>query len=372
MPRERSIRVAQPEFSGNEAAYVLDCVTSEWVTAAGQYVKRLETEFAQWMGVEHAVACSSGTAAVHLALLALGVKPGDEVILPTLTYVATANAVRYCGAVPVFCEAEPGTMNIDPDDIEHRITPRTVGIIPVHMYGHSADMDRIMQIAGSHGLWVAEDAAQAHGATCNGRRCGSIGDAGAFSFFGNKIMTTGEGGIVTTRDDQCAARLRLYAGQGVDPGRRYWFPVIGYNYRMTNLQAALGVAQLERIDHLLEARQTVARWYGSHLEAAGGLVTPPVQKSYAHHVYWMYTVVLNDDAAMSRDDLIARLDEDGIETRPVFHPVHTLPPYQTDVEMHFPVSERLGRQGISLPTHSRLSEDDVAYVCERLSHHLGS
>jgi perosamine synthetase len=370
MATERLIRVAQPEFSGNEAAYVLDCIETEWVTAGGKYVKSFESAFAEWIGVRHAIACSSGTSALHLALLAFGAGPGDEVLVPTLTYVATANAVRYCNATPVFCESEADTMNIDPDDIEDRITAKTVGIVPVHMYGHSVDMKRIREIAGRHGLWVAEDAAQAHGATYNGISCGSLGDIGTFSFFGNKIMTTGEGGMVVTDDDDYANAIRLYAGQGVDANRRYWFSVVGYNYRMTNVQAALGVAQLERIDDLLVARQRVAQWYAAQLKPMRDVLTLPVQWSYAHHAYWMYTVVLNEGVALSRDDLILKLAEDGIETRPVFHPVHTLPPYEGGRQGQYPIAERLGRRGISLPTHSRLSEEDVVYVCERLQHHM--
>jgi len=370
MAGKKMIQVAQPEFEGNEAKYVLDCIETEWVSAGGKYGKEFARAFAEWIGVRHAVTCCNGTAAIHLALLALGVAPGDEVLVPTLTYISTANAVRYCGATPVFCESEPDTMNIDPGDIEHRITSKTVGVIPVHMYGHSADMTRIREIAGQHGLWVVEDAAEALGAKYDGAACGSLGDLSTFSFFGNKIMTTGEGGMVVTNDDSHASAVQLFATQGMDPKRRYWFPVVGYNYRMTNVQAALGVAQLERIDDLLAARQRVAQWYAANLESMGDALTLPVQKPYAHHAYWMYTVMLNDEMTIARDDLIVKLGEDGVETRPVFHPIHTLPPYQAGLEGQFPVAERLGRSGISLPTHSRLSEDDVVYVCDRLRQHL--
>ncbi|HEX5576551.1 MAG TPA: DegT/DnrJ/EryC1/StrS aminotransferase family protein, partial [Gemmatimonadales bacterium] len=231
----RFIPVAAPMLVGNEKAYVLDCLDSSWISSAGQYVSRFEAAFADFCGVKHAVACCNGTAALHVALSALGVGPGDEVIVPTLTFVATANAVIQCGARPVFVDSEPETWNIDPALIEAKITPRTKGIIVVHLYGHPAEMESIVSTARRHGLFVVEDAAEAHGAEHNGRRVGSLGDVGIFSFFGNKIITTGEGGMVTTSDDTLAARVRQLKAQGIDPNRRYWYPVIGYNYRMTNV-----------------------------------------------------------------------------------------------------------------------------------------
>ena len=368
--RRRTIQVAQPKLDGNEAAYVAECITEEWITHAGKYVGMFERGFAEWIGTEHAIACSSGTAALHLALLALGVKAGDEVLMPALTYVSAPNAVRYCDATPVFCDSERDTMAIDPGDIEKRITPQTVGIVPVHLYGHPAAMDAVGEIARRHGLWVLEDAAEAHGATYRDKMCGAIGDAGTFSFFGNKIITTGEGGMVTTNDSELAERVRRYGGQGVDPNRRYWFPVVGYNYRMTNIQAALGVAQLEQRTELVQARQDVAGWYRQHLQPLLAKLVLPGARPDVHHAYWMYTVVLADDARLRRDELIERLAEDGIEPRPVFYPAHLLPPYHAPGTDQYPVAERLARQGITLPTHARLTEDDVAYVAERLTAYL--
>ena len=237
------IFVAQPKMAGNERMYVLDCLDTNWISSNGKYIAAFEEAFAKYCGAKHAIAANNGTTALHLALVALDLKPGDEVIIPTVTYIATANAVRYCGATPVLVDVCADTMNINPADIERKITPKTRGIIPVHLYGHPADMDAVNRIATKHGLWVVEDAAEAHGAEVNGKKVGTLGTCATFSFFGNKIITTGEGGMVTTDDDELAAKLRLYRGQGMDPNRRYWFPVVGFNYRMTNIQAAIGLAQ---------------------------------------------------------------------------------------------------------------------------------
>ena len=249
------IMVAEPTLGGNERKYVLDCLDTNWISSNGKYIGMLESAFAEFCGSKHAIACNNGTTSLHLALVAMGLEPGDEVIIPTVTYIATANCVRYCHATPVLVDVEPGTLNVDPAAIEKAITPKTKGIIPVHLYGYPADMDAINAIAQRHGLFVLEDAAEAHGATIGGRRVGSMGTAASFSFFGNKIVTTGEGGMLTTDDDDLAARMRLLRGQGMDPKRRYWFPVVGYNYRMTNIQAAIGLGQMERVSEKLAKRQ---------------------------------------------------------------------------------------------------------------------
>ena len=366
---ERRIAVANPALVGNELAYVEECLRTEWISSIGAFINRFESAFASFCEVPHAASTNNGTTALHVLLDALGVGPGDEVIVPTLTYVATANAVRYLGATPVFADADRLTMNLDPDDIEHRITPRTKGIIAVHLYGVPADMDRINAIARRHGLFCIEDAAEAPGATYQGRMVGSLADAASFSFFGNKTITTGEGGMVTTADPELDARIRLLKGQGMDPQRRYWFPVVGYNYRMTNVQAAIGLAQLEKIDFHLGRRQEVAARYQDRLAKAGDLLALPSTPDGSTHTYWLYTVVLGDDVTVGRDDLMALLAADGIESRPVFYPMHVLPPHRTDES--FPVAERLSARGISLPTHARLSDDDVDYVAERVLTHLG-
>ncbi|HEY5433906.1 MAG TPA: DegT/DnrJ/EryC1/StrS family aminotransferase [Candidatus Limnocylindrales bacterium] len=360
------IPIASPDLSGNESAYVNECIDSTWISSVGHFITDFETAFAAIAGSRHVIATNNGTTALHLALAALGVGPGDEVIVPTLTYIATANAVTYCGATPVFADVEPDTMNLDPADIEHRITPRTKVIIPVHLYGHPADMTAIMAIAERHGLKVVEDAAEAHGAWVGDRPVGSIADVGVFSFFGNKIVTTGEGGAVTTDDDALARRLRLLRGQGMDLERRYWFREIGFNYRMTNIAAAIGVAQIERIDQMLARRRQIAARYTELLRSDGG-ITLPIERPDARRVDWLYTVLVDGFTTEQRNTLIDLLRTDGVETRPVFYPLHVMPPYITDPVASFPVSERLGAEGISLPTHVLLSDDDVKIVCSALA-----
>jgi perosamine synthetase len=359
------IPVAAPALNGNEKAYVLDCLESTWISSSGKYLDRFEAAFAEFCGVKHAVSCSNGTTALHLALLALGVGPGDEVIVPTLTFVATANTVTYCGARPVFVDAEPETWAIDPALIEAKITPRTRGIIAVHLFGHPADMDAIGAIARRHGLFVLEDAAQAHGAECRGRRTGSLGDIATFSFFGNKIVTTGEGGMVTTSDDDLAKQMRLLRTHGMDPNRRYWHPVIGYNYRMTNIAAAIGLAQLERVQWQLERRQEVAAWYREALGQTG-VLTCQGEKEWARHVWWMFSVLVSE-AAADRDGVMETLRRRGIETRPIVHPLHSLPPYvEATKGERFPVAEAIARGGINLPTWAGLTRDQVRSVCDKL------
>jgi perosamine synthetase len=280
--------------------------------------------------------------------------------------VATANAVTYCGARPVFVDSEPATWNLDSSQVEAKITPRTKGIIAVHLYGHPAEMDALRAVAGRRGLFLIEDAAEAHGALYQGRPAGSLADAAAFSFYGNKIIATGEGGMVTTDDDALAARVRTLRGQGMDAERRYWFPVVGYNYRMMNLPAAVGLAQLERADWHTGRRREVADAYRSLLQGVSCLRWQD-ESEWARHAYWMFTVVLGHGSPVGRDALMARLAERGVETRPVFYPVHLLPPYREAARgEEFLVAESLARRGLSLPTWAGLSFDDLGYVCESL------
>lgn len=354
------ISVAQPTLNGNEREYVLDCIDSTWISSAGKYITAFEEAFARFCGAKHAIATNNGTTALHLALVALGLQAGDEVIIPTVTYIATANAVRYCGATPVLVDVLADTMNIDPAEIERKITARTKGIIPVHLYGHPAAMETINEIARKHKLWVVEDAAEAHGAEVHGRKVGTLGTCATFSFFGNKIITTGEGGMVTTDDDKLAETLRLFRGQGMDPKRRYWFPVIGFNYRMTNIEAALGLAQLENIEPALAFRAELASWYNQELADLKGELVLPKQDEGTRHVYWMYTIFFRSGDGQRRDSLMKIMDEEGIETRPVFYPMHVLPPYAEDTG--YPVADTWAQRGINLPTHQGLSREDVARI----------
>ncbi len=362
------ISVAQPRLAGNERKYVLDCLDTNWISSNGKYIGAFEEAFARFCGVKHAIAANNGTTALHLALVALDLQPGDEVIIPTVTYIATANAVRYCGATPVLADVCADTMNLDPADIEHRITPRTKGIIPVHLYGHPADMTRINEIARRNNLWVVEDAAEAHGAEVQGVRVGTLGTCATFSFFGNKIVTTGEGGMVTTDDDSLAAKLRLFRGQGMDPQRRYWFPVVGYNYRMTNIQAAIGLAQMETVEQALSDRNRLAAWYNEALVPLKDHIVLPRQHDWAKQVYWMYNIFLRTGDECRRDGVMRHMDAVGIETRPVFYPMHVLPPYkETSV---YPVADEWAQRGINLPTHQDLTQSDVQRIANNLSNAL--
>jgi perosamine synthetase len=361
---KRWIPVASPTLSGNEKAYVMDCMESGWISSAGKYVEKFEAAFAEFCGTKHAISCCNGTAALHLSLLALGVGPGDEVIVPTLTFVATANAVTYCGARPIFVDSEAEAWTLDPALIEAKITPRTRAIIAVHLYGHPAHMCALESIAHRHNLFLIEDAAEAHGASYQGRSVGSLGDLAAFSFYGNKIIATGEGGMVVTDDDMLARRAAQFRGQGQDFERRYWFPIIGYNYRMMNLPAAIGLAQLERVNWNLQRRSEIAAWYREELLDVPG-VTWQAEKEWARHAHWLFSIILNDEVHADRDAVMAYLEKRGIETRPIFYPMHILPPYlELARNEAYPVAERLARRGLSLPTWAGLTREDVSFVCD--------
>ena len=365
LTQPRVIPVAAPVLAGNEQAYVLDCLKSSWISAHGEYIGRFETAFGDHCGARHAICCSSGTAALHLALRALRVGPGDEVLVPTLTFVATANAVAYCGARPVFIDAEPDTWNLDPSRLEHAMTPRTKGIVAVHLYGHPAAMDAVLDVSRRHGLFVIEDAAEAHGARYRGRPVGTMGNIATFSFSGNKTITTGEGGMVVTDDPALAAVVGQMKAQAMDPTRRYWFPSIGFNYQLTNIAAAIGLAQLEMAAWHVRRRREIASWYHADLDGVPGF-SWQAEQPWATHAYWMVTVLI-DGAVADRDVVMTRLAERGIETRPVFYPLHTLPPYRDGVAApSFPVAERIARDGLSLPTWAGLTREDVSYISESL------
>ena len=358
---KRFIPVGNPVFNGNEKRYVDDCIDTGWISSNGKYIKEFEKRFASFCSVRKAVSCCNGTVALHLPLLAYGIGPGDEVIVPTLTYIATANAVSYCGAKPVFVDSDTETWNMDPSKIEERITHKTRGIIVVHLYGHPVDMDPILEIAKKYKLFVIEDAAEAHGALYKGRKVGSLADVATFSFFGNKIMTTGEGGMVVTDDESLAEKILMLKGQGMDPGRRYWFPIVGYNYRMTNIEAAIGLAQLEQIDWHLSRRREIAGMYYTHLEGLSEFIELPVEKPWARHSFWMFSIFLKDTVEVSRDEFMDLLEKKGVETRPIFYPMHVLPPYR-EPEICYPVATRIASRGINMPTHASLTEEDIAYI----------
>jgi len=363
------LAVSAPTLDGNELRYVQECIESTWISSRGRFLDEFEAAFAAFCGTKHAIACNNGTTALHLALVAMGIGPGDEVIIPDLTYIASANAVTYCGATPVFVESDFATYNIDPAAIEAAITPRTKAIMPVHLFGHPCDMDPILDLAERYSLMIIEDAAEAHGAEYKGRRVGGIGHCASFSFFGNKIITTGEGGALTTNDDALAERLRLLRSQGMDPHRRYWFPVVGYNYRMTNLAAAIGLAQMETIERKIATRKQIAAWYDEALAGLNSVIRPKTE-AWANPVYWIYTISLADSAPIARDDVMQKLDELGIETRPVFYLMRSMPPY-AHCPGEAPVAQKAAERGISLPTHGQMQRSDVTRVAEALARVLG-
>jgi perosamine synthetase len=352
--------VAAPHLSGREAVYVNECLSTNWISSQGQFIGKFEEQFAQAVGRKHALATCNGTVALHLALLGLGVGPGDEVIVPSLTYIATANAVAYCGATPVFADSDPKTWCISAASVARLVSPRTKGIIPVHLYGHPCDTDALSEIANAHRLWIVEDCAEAFGATYRGRPVGSFGAASMFSFFGNKILTTGEGGMVVTDDDRLAARLRLVKGQGMDPARRYWHSIIGYNYRMTNIAAAIGLGQLEHVDQLMADRKRIAGWYADRLRDLPGL-TLPGEAPGVSNIFWLYSILLDEPAL--RDPFMAELAKLGIETRPLFYPVHVFPMYRNcRTDGGCANACNLSSRGINLPTSSYLAEKDIDVI----------
>ena len=357
------IPVFAPWLSENVRRYVLDCVDSGWISSLGQYVGRFERDFAAFCEANHAVATSNGTTALHLCLATLDIGPGDEVLVPDLTFVSTANVVRYTGATPVLVDSESRTWGMDPVDARRKVTPRTRAIIPVHLYGHPVDMEPIIALAAEHRLDIVEDAAEAHGARYKGRRVGALGRIGAFSFYGNKIITTGEGGMVVTNDQKLAERATFLRDHAMDPRRRYYHPEIGFNYRMTNIQAAIGCAQLEQAEAILARRKVIAGAYDTGLAGIRGLTRPPAEP-WAESVHWMYSVLVEPEYGASRDAVIAGLRARGVDSRPFFVPLHELPPYRLDAP--FPVSSSLGARGINLPSGTGLSLEDIATVCAAL------
>ena len=363
----RRIPVAEPDLSGNEAAYVAEAIASSWISSTGAFLDRFEREFADWTGARAAIGVSNGTVALHLALLAHGVEPGDEVIVPSLTYIATANAVRYVGATPVFVDVHPDTWCLDPARVREAITTRTVGIITVDLYGHPSDMDALNEIAAIHGLWVVEDAAEAHGARYKDRPVGSLANITTFSFYGNKILTSGEGGAITVSDPGLERRIRLLRGQGMDPERRYYFTEVGYNYRLTNVCAALLCAQLERAEVLLAERARRFAWYRRDLDGVPGIGFQPVAP-WAQSAPWLYCITVDEDIfGRSRDEVARELALAGIETRPFFPPVHEQTPYIAyRPDWPLPVTQRLGMTGMNLPMSSFLPEPDIGRISDAI------
>lgn len=355
------IPISKPLIGAREKQLVLDALESGWVSSIGKYIDEFESNFARYCDTEFALTVSNGTTGLHLALAALGLGPGDEVIIPDLTFVATANAVAYTGAKPVLADIDPDTLCLDPASVKSAITPRTKVVIPVHLYGHPADMDALNDIADGHGLAVVEDAAEAHGAEYKGRRVGGLGKCAVFSFYGNKVITTGEGGMLTTNDHGLYQRAKRLRDHAMSPQRRYFHEERGFNYRITNLQAALGVAQLERIDEFLDRRAEIMSWYDLKI-AATDCVRLNRVKNWAKSAFWMICLEVDWFDEASRNAFMHALKARGIDSRPYFCTMSSLPMYR---QRPLPVAARKSQIGLNLPSYYELSKAEVQRIgCE--------
>ena len=361
------VPVNEPVITDAAKRYVIEAMESGWVSSAGKYIDQFEEKFAKYLGVKHAVTTTSGTSALHVGLLAMGIGEGDEVIVPNFTMIASVFAVIHAGAKPVFVDCESDTFTIDISGIEEKITKNTKAVMPVHIYGHPVDMDPLLALAKRHNLQVIEDAAEVHGARYKGRLCGSIGDVSCFSFYGNKIITTGEGGMIVTDDDMIASHARSLKDLAHSPQKRFTHEEVGYNFRMTNLQAACGLGQLESIEKFLEKKQWMAREYEKRLQGIPGLRLP-VTKEWAENVYWMYAVLLEEGFPLSRDALREALKEKGVDTRDFFQPCSSQPALRhlSQTEESFPVTEHIAERGLYLPSGLALTKEQIEYVCEAI------
>ncbi|WP_064791778.1 aminotransferase class I/II-fold pyridoxal phosphate-dependent enzyme [Shewanella woodyi] len=361
LSRLHRIPVLEPLLGGNELEYVTDCIKSNWISSQGKYVRQFELEVERYTGSKYALAVSNGTVAIHLALVSLGIGPGDEVIVPDVTFGATLNAVVLAGAKPVIIDVDKDTWNMSVDLLKESITSKTKAIMPVHIYGVPCNMPAIMKIANENSLYVIEDCAEALGSAINDKHVGTFGDVGTFSFFGNKVITCGEGGAVIFKDEEAFNRAKILRDHGMTPGKRYWHDVVGYNYRLTNLQAAIGCAQFEQLDDFRLKRKQIFEWYKKYLLSSSYFKTQ-VMKEGDESSYWLFTVTLNENSLIARDELIDRLTKVGIETRPIFFPMSIMPPF-SDYDKHLVgISGHISNQGISFPTSVYLTEDDIIRI----------
>ncbi|MBM4136512.1 MAG: DegT/DnrJ/EryC1/StrS family aminotransferase [Nitrospira sp.] len=362
------IPVSEPLVTAREVELVLDCLKSGWISSAGKYLERFENEWATYCGMKHGIAVSNGTTALQIAVRLLDLKPRDEVIMPTFTIISCAQAITYCNGVPVLIDSDPHNWQMDVSQIESKITTRTRAIMPVHIYGHPADMDPILEIAQKHGLSIIEDAAEVHGAEYAGRRCGGLGDISVFSFYANKLITTGEGGMVLTNRDDLAEQARSLRNLCFQKSRRFFHDELGYNFRLTNIQAALGVAQLERMEQIVDRKRAIAHVYNELLKDVPGIELP-VEEPWAKNVYWVYGIIVKENTGMNALDFAQKLALKGIETRPFFLGMHEQPVFHKMglfVDEKYPVAERLARQGLYIPAGLTIRESEIEQVCEAI------
>jgi perosamine synthetase len=351
------IPIYRPFLNGNEKKYVIECLDSSWISSKGEFVNKFENEFANFIDVKYATAVSNGTAALHLALLSLGIGKDDEVIVPTLTYIASVNSIKYTGANPVFVDSLRDTWQMNPDDIRKKITRNTKAIMAVHLYGHPCDMDQLTSICNEFGLFLIEDCAEAIGSKYKGRHVGTFGDIATFSFFGNKTITTGEGGMVVSNDETLFDRCVHFKGQGLAKHRQYWHDVVGYNYRMTNICAAIGLAQLEQIDDFISRKRIIAEQYRKAFK--GTNIEFHNEHDNVYHSYWMCSILV--EKPEEREAMRDFLAEKGIETRPLFYPIHTMPMFAEKYQKHS-IAENLGWRGINLPSFPSMTDEELEYV----------
>ncbi len=352
------IPVNEPVLDGNEKKYLIECIDTGWISSEGPFVKKFEEMFSHYIGVKHGIALCNGTAALEVALAAIDLQPGEEVIMPTFTIISCAIAVLRRGGIPVLVDVEADTWCMDINQLKDKITSKTKAIMPVHMYGHPVDMDPLMELAEKHKLYVIEDAAEVHGAEYKGRKCGSIGHINCFSFYANKIITTGEGGMIVTDDDKLAERARLHRNLCFKEGRRFYHEELGGNYRMTNLQAAVGTAQMERIQEFVGIKRRNGSLY-NRLLADVGLIQKPVEKEWAKNVYWMYGIVIDKSSGVDAERFATDLKDNGVATRPFFLGMHEQPVFHKMGlfrEERYPISERIAKQGLYLPSGLTLTE----------------
>lgn len=351
--------IYRPYLTGKERQYVTECFDSSWISSRGHFIQRFESEFADFVGVRHATSVCNGTAALHLAMLAIGIGPGDEVIVPTLTYVASANTIVQTGAMPVFVDSIEGIWQVDPSAVERAVTSRTKAVMVVHLYGASCELDAISKICSERRLLLIEDCAEALGTLYRGKHVGTFGDVSTFSFFGNKTITTGEGGMVISNDAGTIKKAHHLKTQAVSSLQEYWHDAVGYNYRMTNLCAAIGTAQLEQAGYVLKRKRQLAAWYDKHL--ADLPVNRQAESPNSTNSWWLYSILVSPEL---RDSLRLHLRNNSVETRPLFPPVHAFPHYASNLE--FPKAQAISRSGISLPSYPDLTEFDIRVISSRL------
>lgn len=361
------IPLCVPEIRGNEWKYIKECLDTNWVSSVGSYVNKFELEFQKYINAKKAVVTMNGTSALHLALLILGIGEGDEVIVPSLTFIASVNVIRYVGAEPVFVDVCRDTYCMDISKVEELITEKTKAIIPVHLYGHPVDMDPLMELAKKYNLYVIEDATEGLGALYKDKPVGTIGHIGCFSFNGNKLITTGAGGMLVTNDEELGEKAKFLSTQAkvVNENKAVYHDEIGYNFRMPNILAAMGCAQLENIEEYIQAKRKNANHYNELLKDVEG-ITLPVEKEWARNVYWLYSIIVEDEYGINRDTLIKRLYNAGIESRPFFMPIHKMKPYRNYKHGDMCITEELAEKGLNLPSSVGLKRDEIIKVCQTI------